>query len=203
MTKTAAKLGLCILACMILAGSGCILEEKVVDIVLTGETCAEFEEDHASGDFSSESVLAYGQEINEILEDNDLDRSDISSATVMGGSYEVTDFSHTHDWIVSGSILVERVDIADGPDTLLGYTSQSVSEALGTQIWAELESDGVRLLDDALLDFLNGGMPVLKFTVANAATTPEPDGSNRIVFDWKTCIALHIIYSEEFDFPDP
>jgi hypothetical protein len=203
MKTTLKVLGLMALSFALLSFSGCILEEKVIEIVVSGETCAEFEEDHASGDFSSESVLAYGQEILDILEDNDLDRSDIAQAFVMGGSYEVTDFTHGHDWTVSGVVLVERMGVLAEPDTLLGYTSQPLSEALDNQIWAELHEDGVGVLNAALADFLAGQLPVLKFTVDNGTTSPEPSAADRIVFDWQTCIKMHILYVEEFDFPDP
>lgn len=196
-------LGLMALSCVLVTVGGCLLEEKVIDIVVSGETCAEFDEDHATGDFSSESELAYGQEILDILNDNDLDRSDIAKAFVVGGSYEVTDFTHSHDWIVSGSIFVERVGAGADPDTLLRYTSQSLLDALDNQIWAELHEDGVDVLNTALADFLGGALPVLRFTVENGTTDPPPDGSDRIVFDWQTCIRMQLIYTEEFDFPDP
>jgi len=196
-------LGLVALLCALTTAGGCLLEEKVIELVLSGETCAEFEEDHATGDFSSESVLAYGDEIQDILEDNDIDRSDISRALVVGGSYEVTEFSHTHDWTVAGAVLVERIGVKVEPDTLLRYTSQTLTEALDNQIWAELHPDGVDVLNTALEDFLNGQQPVLKFTVDNGTTTPEPGPSDRIVFDWQTCIKMQLIYAEEFEFPDP
>lgn len=203
MKATKTVLGLVALSCILMTLGGCLLEEKVIEIVLSGETCADFEEDHATGDFSSESTLAYGQEILDILEDNDIDRSDIARAFVMGGSYEVTDFSHSHDWIVSGTIFVERIGTVAEPDTLLRYTSQPLSEALDNQIWAELHDDGVGLLNTALADFLGGAMPFLRFTVENGTTTPPPSASDHIVFDWRTCIKMHLIYVEEFDFPDP
>ncbi|MGD9140483.1 MAG: hypothetical protein PVJ42_02995 [bacterium] len=195
-------LGLLALLCALTISSGCLLEEKVIELVLSGETCAEFQEDHATGDFSSESLLAYGDEIQDILDDNDIDRSDISRAFVVGGSYEVTDFSHTHDWTVGGAVLVERIGAKAEADTLLRYTSQPLTEALDNQIWAELHPDGVDVLNTALEDFLNGQQPVLKFTVDNGTTTPEPSSSDRIVFDWQTCIKIQLIYAEEFEFPD-
>jgi len=196
-------LGLVALFCVVITAGGCLLEEKVVEMVFSGETCAGFEEDHATGDFSSESILAYGQEILDILNDNGFDRDDIAQAFVMGGSYEVTDFEHSHDWTVSGAVFVERVGGIADPDTLLKYTSQPLSEALDNQIWAELHGDGVDLLNTALEDFLGGALPILRFTVENGTTTPEPTSSDRIVFDWETCIKLHLIYVEEFEFPDP
>jgi len=194
--------GLVALACVLAAAAGCDMEKKVIELMVTGETCAGFEEDHASGDFSSESVLAYGDELQEILEDNDIDRSDIARAFVVGGSYEVTEFSHTHDWTVGGAVLVERMGLKAEPDTLLRYTSQLLTEALDNQIWAELHPDGVQVLNTALEDFLEGQQPVLKFTVENGTTTPEPSSSDRIVFDWETCIRMQFIYSEEFEFPE-
>jgi hypothetical protein len=202
MKATLKVIGLVALLCALAVSGGCLLEEKVIEIVLSGETCADFEEDHATGDFTSESVLAYGEEIDDILDENDIDRDDISQAFVMGGSYEVTSFSHTHDWTVGGSIFVERVGGGEEPDTLLKYTSQSIEEALDNQIWAELHPDGVSVLNEALDDFLDGHNPILRFTIENGTTTPEPSGSDRIVFDWQTCIKMHLIYVEEFDFPD-
>jgi hypothetical protein len=195
-------LGLVALSCALMTLGGCLLEEKVIEIVFSGETCADFEEDHATGDFESESFLAYGQEILDVLEDNDLSRDDIARAFVMGGSYEVTDFTHTNDWTISGAILVERIGAVADPDTLLRYTSQSLEAALDDQIWAELHGDGVELLNTALEDFLAGAMPELKFTVENGTTVPPPGESNRLVFDWQTCIKIQFIYVEEFEFPD-
>jgi hypothetical protein len=198
-----AGLGLAALLCVLIVTGGCIMEEKVVELVFTGETCVDFEEDHATGEFSSQSVIEFGQDLVDILNENDLDRSDIAQAMVMGGSYEVTDFTHGHDWTVSGSILVERLDLSGEPQTLLAYTSQSLSEALDNQIWVELETAGVSVLNGALQDFLNGGYPQLRFTVENGTTSPAPGASDHIVFDWQTCIKMHFIYTEEFDFPDP
>lgn len=195
-------LGLMALCFALAMMAGCVLEEKVIEIVFSGETCADFEEDHATGNFTSESVLAYGEEIDDILEDNDLDRSDIARAFVMGGSYEVTSFSHSHDWTVGGSIFVERQGGVADPDTLLKYTSQSILGALDNQIWAELHPDGVEILNEALEDFLGGANPILRFTVENGTTVPAPNASDRIVFDWQTCIKMHLIYVEEFEFPD-
>lgn len=195
-------LGIVALVCALAVAAGCDMEEKVIELALTGETCAEFEEDHASGDFSSESMLAYGEELEDILNDNDIDRSDIARAFVVGGSYEVTEFSHTHDWTVGGAVMVERMSLKAEPDTLLRYTSQSLTEALDNRIWAELHPDGVEVLNTALEDFLNGEQPVLRFTVENGTTTREPSSSDRIVFDWQTCIKMQFIYSEEFEFPD-
>jgi hypothetical protein len=202
MKATFKVIGLVALLCVLTLSVGCVLEEKVIEIVLSGETCADFEEDHETGDFTSESILAYGDEIQDILNDNGISRDDISKAFVVGGSYEVTDFEHSHDWTVGGSIFVERVGGGANPDTLLKYTSQSLKEALDNQIWAELHADGVDVLNQALADFLNGANPILRFTVQNGTTTPEPSSFDRIIFDWQTCIKMQLIYVEEFDFPD-
>jgi hypothetical protein len=202
MKATFKVIGLVALLCVLTLSVGCVLEEKVIEIVLSGETCADFEEDHETGDFTSESILAYGDEIQDILNDNGISRDDISKAFVVGGSYEVTDFEHSHDWTVGGSIFVERVGGGANPDTLLKYTSQSLEEALDNQIWAELHADGVDVLNQALADFLNGANPILRFTVQNGTTTPEPSSFDRIIFDWQTCIKMQLIYVEEFDFPD-
>ena len=56
MKATFKVLGLLALTGALVVLTGCIMEDKVVELVFSGETCAEFVENHATGDFSSEST---------------------------------------------------------------------------------------------------------------------------------------------------
>lgn len=204
MRDTIRKITLLLLLCLVASGTSCIMEEKVIEIVLTDKTCADFEQDEDSATFVTPAVLDYGSEIEEILEENDVSRSDIKRALVVSGSYGVTDFSHTHDWVIGGYISVERLDISDGPATIVNYSSQSVQAALGIMIPADLNGAGVALLNRALADFIAGSNPILRFEVHNGSVGPTPpDAQDRMIFDWKGCIVIHVVVSQELDVPDP
>jgi hypothetical protein len=196
------RLTLAVLLCLLAVGSSCVLEDKVIDIVVTGTTCVEFPENHDSENFTTPMTLDYGSEIGQILEDNEVSREDIVSAHVVSASYEVTQFAHDHDWVVSGTITVERVDTGGNPQVIIDYTSQSIQAAMGDKIYPELEPAGVDVLDQALADFLDGYDPVLRFTVQNGSVDPDPSPQDRIVFVWEACVVLHLVYSAEFEGPD-
>jgi hypothetical protein len=203
MKKIMPRIALFLLLCLVMVGSNCILEEKVIEIVLTSETCVEFTENHDSQNFNTPMTLDYGAEIAEILADNDVSREDIVDATVVSASYEVTQFSHDHDWTVSGTITVERLDTGGSAVTIVDYTSQSIQGALGNRIYAELDPTGVDVLDTALDDFLDGSDPIIEFTVHNGSVDPPPTEQDPIVFVWEACIVMHLIFAEEYEGPDP
>lgn len=188
--------------CLLLGGPGCVLEEKVIEIVLKGETCAEFQENHDSEEFTTPVTIDYAERIDDILEDNDLGRSDIKRAKVMSATYQVTDFDHTHDWSISGYITVENLT-GGGPETVVNYTDQSLIAAQPAPVTASLDADGVLVINQALQDYLDGGYPTLRFTVQNGSVDPSPSPSDPIVFTWEACIKIHVSYQEELEVPDP
>ncbi len=194
---------LVVLAILLIFGTGCIMDEKVIEIVVSSSTCVEFSENEDSETFSTVAVVDYAGEIDEILEDHGLDRSDIKEAYVVEASYEVTDFAHDHDWHISGQIDVARTDEPAGPALLIDYTDQSVEDALGTAIAASLNSEGVELLNNALDDYIAGASPVISFEVVNGDVEPDPSSSDRLVFTWQACVTLHIIVVETIEVPDP
>jgi hypothetical protein len=201
MKKISGMVLILLLVFVVMGGVSCILEDKVIEIVLTGTTCATFHENEDSENFTTPETLDYGDEIEDILADNGISRDDIVSAVVVGGMYTVTAFSHTHDWTCSGEITVRR---DAGPDmTLIEYTSVSLMATLGVDVTADLEPGGVTILDDALQDFLAGANPVLTFTVVSETgdVDPDPSPSDPLVFDWKACITIHVTMDEDFEGP--
>jgi hypothetical protein len=188
--------------CLVLSGPGCIMEDRVVEVVVTGETCAVFTENHGSEQYTTPVVVDFASRIDEVLEDNDLDRSDITSAKVMSASYEVTDFSHDHDWSISGYITVER--LGEGvPEKIIEYTEQSLMAAQAAPVGASLDADGVALVNQALQDYLDGDYPMLRLEVNNGSVEPAPNADDRLVFTWEACMKIHVLYEEEVDVPDP
>ncbi len=191
-----------VLVFVLLAG-GCVLEDKVIEVVITGKTCAEFGENEESKTFVTPVMVSYGEEILKILEKNDIDVEDIKQAHVAGATYGVTAFSHSHDWEISGLISVERHDVSPDKATLITYTGQSVQAALGREIPANMNGAGVAIVDQALQDFLDGYWPELTFAVENGDVDRSPSSTDRLVFTWKVCIKLQMVIEEEVETPDP
>jgi hypothetical protein len=192
-----------LLAGLLLVGSGCVLEEKVIELIITGDTCADFPENHDSASWNTPKLVNYAAQIDQILADNDLDRSDIKEAKVKSATYTVTAFSHTHDWDIGGTITVTREDQPDGPEVLVTYTDQSIQDALDEVIYADLNRAGVEIMNQALVDYIDNDMfPVLTFEVVNDAVDPVPTSEDRLVFTWEACIQLHIVVEEDVELPD-
>lgn len=192
-----------ILGFVALLGSSCVLDEKVVELVLTGETYADFSENEDGADEAETATIDMADEIRDILEDNDLSLSDIEDAFVTSVHYGVTSFSQSHDWTISGAISVRRVDLGGGFVVIANYTSQSVQGALGQKIPASLEPAGVDVVNTALDDFLAGANPILEFQVLSGTIAPVPSPSDPMVFDWRAWLAIQMITSQTVEVPDP
>jgi len=194
------------LAALTLAFSvtGC-LKDKVLEVVVKGETHADFKENHTSATWATPAVIDLAAEVRQILVDNGYSLSDIKAAKLVGAAYGVTSFAQDHDWIIEGSVTVARQDVSAGPVTILGYSDESVADALGKKIPAKLNLNGVLLINQALSDFLGGADPVLVFTVENGSVGPDPPTpADPIIFDWRAWITFHIVVEETVEnVPDP
>lgn len=193
-----------LLAAMLLFGAtGCILDEKAIELVFKNVACVDFEEYHESEVFTTPETVDVADDIDDALADQGLTRADILEANLLGATYQVTDFDTEHDdWEISGSITVRRVDISDGPDTILVYTSQSIEAAMPDPVFATLHADGVGLFNRALDDYIGGSDPILEFSVNNGDVEPDPDGDDPLVFDWRACLKMYVIVDEEYEVPD-
>ncbi|HET6349565.1 MAG TPA: hypothetical protein VFH88_10840 [Candidatus Krumholzibacteria bacterium] len=196
MKRTLAILAVCMVP---LALSGCY-EDKVLDIVITGETSAEFSQNETSEQWTNPVIINIAQEIRDILSRNGYDEGDLTGAHVTSASYGVTSFSQAHDWEISGAI---TVTYNGNTQAILNYTSQSVSAALGKKTSASLESGGVDLINAALQDFLDGSDPVLTLTINNGSTTPAPSVGDPMIFDWRAWLAIQVIVSTTASVIDP
>ncbi len=192
---------------LIQVAGGCIMEDRVIELVINETTCAEFQEDHTTVSFVTPATVDYAAEINEILDDNDISREDLVSARLVSANYGVTDFPTHDDWVITGEITVQRDDSTASADmvanTLWEYTSVSVQGALGKKIPAVLNEDGVGVLNRALADFIAGRRPVLTFKVVNSGVTPAPSVSDHLQFVWNGCIVVDFVAKSDIEVPDP
>jgi len=194
---------LALLVCVLAVGPGCVMEDKVVELVLKGTTCVKFPEYHESAEWNTPLVLDYADSIRSILEDNDIDIDKIKKVTLASVSYMVTQKDFPHDWDISGFITVKRD--AGEAKRIVKYTDQSLEAAYLTTTYGELDAAGVAIINSAFADFLDNpyGPIVLTFTTENDAVTPVPTPQDPIDFTWKACLRIQLVYEEEFNLPDP
>ncbi len=195
-----------LILCAVAGANGCIMEEKVLEIVITEKTCIKLHEHHTSEIYSTPAVIDYAGEIENILEDKGVSRSEIKRGIVVSATHEVTSFSQSTNWIISGRITVRRTDGPDdGPVDILSYDSISVPAALGKVSPVDLNPDGVALLNRALKSFIDGSNPELEFVVISGEGDVDPDPTllNPMIFNWQPCITIQVIIEQRLDVPDP
>jgi hypothetical protein len=195
---------LTVLGLVALSVPGC-LDEKVLQLVFTGETYADFSENETGADNPESAVVDVADEIGDILTENGISLSDIDDAFVTSVHYGVISFDQSHDWTISGSIRVRRNDDGNGSEsfaTLANYTS-SVQGALGEKIPAPLVQAGVDVINTALDDFLNNENPILEFQVQSGTIAPPPSPTDPMVFEWRAWLAIQLITTETVEVPDP
>jgi hypothetical protein len=186
-------------------GTGCILDTKIVEIVISDWACVTFNEVHTSVSNNPADTLDYAEQLDQLLADNEMTRSDIKSAHIVRATYEITEVTSTGSFNISGMIRVARDDISDGPEVIVNYDNQDVSTSeIGIVYNAPLNGAGVALLDRALADYLAGTHnPTLIFTTEQGTIVPTPTDLLPLLFKWQGCILFQFTFDEEFEFPDP
>lgn len=186
--------------------TGCT-EDKLIEIAVKAEMFEDWPEDSESVSWENTKIVDIAEKVDEALAGTKYSRGDITGAVLNGVSYGVTVYEQSIDWVVGGSVIVQRMDPTAGPETtLLLYTDESVPGTLGEMITAELEDLGVDVINAALADFVAGGNPVLKFIVRNGSVTSSsgpPAPGNPIIFTWGTWVQYQILVSDTVTLTDP
>jgi hypothetical protein len=174
---------------------GCLLEDRTVEIVLAEENCVSFPEDRTTENFTTPDTIWIGDDLDELLLDNEVSRDQITSAHLVSGAYEITDFPpHPHNWVLEGVIMVQRLDITEAADTLIRYSDVSLEDELGIHTPVDLHEDGVAVINRALDDYLAGThLPILVVSVVNGDVDPSPSAADHMIFTWDACITLQVV----------
>lgn len=202
-------LGIALLATVLAGGSGCIFEDKVLQVVLSNEICAEFKENHGAESWTNSEIVDYADEVNQILEDNGYSRSDIDAASLVSAHYGVTSLPpEAPPWTITGKVEMRRTDQrpTDHPwTTVVDYSSVALGDVLNEKVPVPLNQAGVDSLNQALADFIDGDDPEMEFRINNGDVTPDPsDPDNRIIFDWKVWLLIQVVIEELIEnVPDP
>lgn len=202
MKNTIRKLVLLTCLVFLTGGESCVVDQKIIDVILKEKVCAEFTEDSADQEYMTTETVDYAQEIDQILADNNYSRPDIAKLTVEGGAYGVVSLPGGDDWNITGSVNVRRLDLGGSAVVLINYASEDLRPLIGMMKPASLNAAGVNLLNAAVEDYLNGSDPVLEF-ISMGTVTPAPTESNRIVFNWKAWVEFAVTLQEELDVFDP
>lgn len=175
--------------------SGCLLEDREIEVVLNKGLCTEFSEYHTTENYTTPEIIELGEELDSLLVDNELSRDQLIDAFVVSGTYKIDEFSHDHDWEISGIITVERLDISGaGPDTLIIYTEISLEDELGIDNSVDLHGDGVAIINAAIDDFIAGSNPILQLTVVSGDVGPtSPTAGDALEFVWEACLNMQVI----------
>ncbi len=174
---------------------GCLLEDREVEIVLNDEHCEEFVEYHTEENYTTPTILELGEGLDSLLVDNEVSRDQLVDAFLVSGYYEVSQFTHTHDWVIGGIITIERLDITGvGPDTLIVYPEISLEDKLGDKTRVDLHEDGVAIVNQAMDDYIAGANPTLQLTVVSGEVGPtSPTVSDPLDFIWEACLNVQVI----------
>jgi hypothetical protein len=205
MRKKLALIGVMLLLGFVASGSDCIFDTKVVELIVTGETCPpKFMHYSESATYADTVSYRVADDLDDILADNDLERTEIDTARLISVSYEVLRIAETsHDWTISGQITIEYTARGLGPEVIVDYDSLSLESVLGSPEYASLNAAGVAVFHAAVDDYLDGGDPEVTFRVESDSVSPIPNESDPIDFWWKACLRMYIILDEEFEWPDP
>jgi len=205
MKRTTALFSLVAVIALAVGLSGCLeKKKKVVEIILTAQTCGEWDQDSADEIFEDTDTIDVAGEINDALASAGVPRDSILAAWILGGAYGSTSFTVTGppDWVIWGAIEIERV--GGGSATIINYDSASVKNSLGLEIPAPLQAAGVALLQAGLDDYLAGSDDVtFIYRIINGDVEPDPSPTQRIVFSWKAWIYLQVKMTEGFELIDP
>lgn len=184
---------------LLVSGESCLLEEKVIEIVIQEESSAVFATYETIDNFTTPATINYGDEIDQILSDNGYTRDDIESAVVQSAAKGVVSVEGSTAWVIDGD-----VDLTYNGQTakLITYTSADILALVGAKDPQPLNVAGVNLLNQALQDFLDGGNPVLTLN-ANGNIEPDPTVGNPLDMDWKVWITVSITMTETLEVPEP
>jgi hypothetical protein len=185
---------------LVLGSTSCLMKEKVIELVLTGSTSAEYSYNNITEEYDVDVELDFTEELTQILEDADISREEIGSAYLVGVEYGAISLTG-HDWTVSGHIQIDRD--GTGFQDLVIYTDQSIEAVLGQRLSAPLETAGVTVINEAMNDFLTGDSPVLTLKLLGGNVTPDPSAGDPIVFTWKAWLTMQLTVEQTLDVPDP
>ncbi len=185
--------------CVLVLASGCVYDDMSTEVVITETVKISLDEYRESPTLGSAVVCDdFADRVYKLLEKHDTKVKDIRSIHIVSGTYMVQRLTSEHDWVVSSAVTIKRQDtpgeaLDDGPATFVNMTDQSLMAAKDMAIYADLNSDGVALVDRALVDLVAGMDPRLILTMDAGTVTPEPSAADPLSFKWRVAVTFQVV----------
>lgn len=193
-----ATLALVVVVCISAFSSGCIYDDDSNEIVVKEKICVQFNEYRESGNFESTAVCPqFRERLDGILEENGVTYDDLKSLHMVGADYKVVKLQG-HDWTMQTTVKISRQDdpsgpVTDGPVVLLNETESRLKKLLGKPTNADLNEDGVDLVNRALEDLLDGDDPRLVLTLMNTEIEPVPSPEDPLEVRFLVCVEFQAV----------
>jgi hypothetical protein len=180
--------------------SSCIIDPRTGTIVVTERVVHELEENLDEPTVGSRAVCDdFKEKVEAILEKYDCELADIKDISMVCGAYKVVNCpSGGHDWTIKSKVTVRRQDdpngpVTDGPEVFVNMTTQSLKKAKNKWIPADLREKGVRVIDRALDDLVEGVDPTLILEMVCDTITPPPSPSDPLIFTWRAEVTFQVV----------
>ena len=199
MKKVIFKIAVLPIFCVLVLASGCVYDDMSTEVVITETVKISLDEYRESPTLGSAVVCDdFADRVYKLLEKHDTKVKDIKSIHIVSGTYMVQRLSSDHDWTISSAVTIKRQDVPgsaldDGPATFVNMTDQSLMAAQDMAIYADLNSDGVALIDRALVDLVAGEDPRLILTMDGGTVTPEPSAMDPLSFKWRVAVTFQVV----------
>lgn len=181
---------------VMLAFAGCITSQS--DFVVTDEICANITEHQTTGSFSSFTVVDdFKDQLEKALEKAGKKSTDVKSIHMISATFSTQSVS-PKDATATADIEIARQDTPgggydDGPAAFVTFDNTLLSSLKGKPTDAQMNADGVALVDRALAALLAGQDPRLVLIVNNETITPEPTESNPLDFKVRACVRFQAV----------
>ncbi|HEX5133299.1 MAG TPA: hypothetical protein VFX92_12545 [Candidatus Krumholzibacteria bacterium] len=183
---------------VVLASSGCVYDNT--DLVVTENVCVNFDQTITTGSFSTFVVCdQFKEALLSKLDENNKTLDDVKSIHMVSGTFKtMTVTGKKHDWLITADVSIGRRDdpnagYTDGPEPFVSFQNQSLQALKGAPTDAQLNADGVDVVNRALEALLNGEDPRLVLVVDNETVTPTPSVSDPMDFKLLTCVKFQAI----------
>lgn len=163
-------------------------------VVLQEEFCVQFDEYRTDSEFTDDVSDLYAAQILAWLDAEDVNLDDICSIFQSGGRIVLAEPYQGHQWDITSKIHVKRTDIYDEFHPYLRPQTVTLPDDIMDPGYVpSFHYRGVRKVNRALEDLVDGGMPGLSFVMWFTKVDPEPSTVDPLVFSWDACITVTVV----------
>jgi hypothetical protein len=186
-------LSLLLAICLIAALTSCIYDPQTGTIVVSEKICVNMDQYETDGDIGARAVCdKFRESLMADIEKHGATLDDVNDISVTSATYKMVKLEG-HDWHLTADVKVSRVDVSDGPATLVSFSNQSIDALNSKPTTAALNAAGVALLNRALDDLLAGGDPQVVIELVDESIVPVPSVSDPLAFKWLACVEFQAV----------